>query len=189
MKADTNNLTGKLLIAMPGMGDPRFEYALVYICAHSGDGAMGLIINKPNPKLAFKTLITQLKIKITDSIVDTTIYFGGPVEPMRGFILHSSDYPGGADTLNIDKSFSMTATPDILRDMACGNGPDIRILALGYAGWAAGQLEAELMQNGWLICDASHELVFDQDNSNKWAAALATLGVDPSMLSSQAGRA
>ena len=108
---------------------------------------------------------------------------------MRGFVLHSSDYPGGVDTLNIDKSFSMTATPGILQDIASGNGPDIRILVLGYAGWAAGQLEAELMQNGWLICDASHELVFDQDNSNKWAAALATLGVDPSMLSSQAGRA
>ena len=189
MTTEVMNLAGKLLVAMPAMGDVRFEYAVVYVCAHSDEGTMGLIVNKPNPKLKFKKLLNQLNISFNGSIIDTKVHFGGPVEQIRGFILHSSDYQAGVDTLNVDESFSMTATPDILEDMAKGDGPDISLLALGYSGWASGQVEAELLQNGWLICDATYELVFNIANSDKWAAALASLGVDPLMLSSQAGRA
>ena len=189
MKTEVMNLAGKLLVAMPAMGDVRFEYSVVYVCAHSDEGTMGLIVNKPNPKLKFKKLLNQQNISFNGSIIDTKVHFGGPVEQIRGFILHSSDYQAGVDTLNVDKSFSMTATPDILEDMAKGDGPDISLLALGYSGWASGQVEAELLQNGWLICDATYDLVFNIANSDKWAAALASLGVDPLMLSSQAGRA
>ena len=110
------NLAGKLLVAMPAMGDVRFEYSVVYVCAHSDEGTMGLIVNKPNPKLKFKKLLNQLNISFNGSIIDTKVHFGGPVEQIRGFILHSSDYQAGVDTLNVDESFSMTATPDILED-------------------------------------------------------------------------
>ena len=189
MKTEVMNLAGKLLVAMPAMGDVRFEYSVVYVCAHSDEGTMGLIVNKPNPKLKFKKLLNQLNISFNGSIIDTTVHFGGPVEQIRCCILLSSDYLAGVDTLNVDESFSMTATPDILEDMVKGDGPDISLLALGYSGWASGQVEAELLQNGWLICDATYDLVFNIANSDKWAAALASLGVDPLMLSSQAGRA
>ena len=189
MKTESMNLAGKLLVAMPGMGDVRFEYSVIYICAHSKDGTMGLIVNKPNPKLNFKKLLSQLNIRSNLSIIDTMVHFGGPVEQVRGFILHSSDYQAGVDTLNVDGTFSMTATPDILKDIAKGEGPDISLLALGYSGWASGQLELELLQNGWLICDATYDLVFKVADNDKWASALASLGVDPLMLSTQAGRA
>ena len=118
MKTESMNLAGKLLVAMPGMGDVRFEYSVIYICAHSKDGTMGLIVNKPNPKLNFKKLLSQLNISSNLSIIDTMVHFGGPVEQVRGFILHSSDYQAGVDTLNVDGIFSMTATPDILKDIA-----------------------------------------------------------------------
>lgn len=184
------NLSGKLLIAMPGMGDPRFERSVIFICAHSEDGAMGLIVNKPAPDLTFGQLLKQLDIPEPDDPSRAIrVHFGGPVEHVRGFVLHSTDYGGEGTTLHIDDRFGMTATLDILQAIARGEGPASSLLALGYAGWGPGQLEAEILRNGWLTCDASPDLVFSERNDLKWTRALATLGVDPRSLSGSAGRA
>ena len=183
------NLCGKLLIAMPGMGDPRFDKSVVYMCDHSDEGAMGLIINKPTPEITFASLLEQLSIEGATEDQDTRIYFGGPVEVGRGFVLHSGDYHLKDATLKVDDRFGMTATRDVLTDMANGAGPKAVLLALGYAGWGAGQLEAELQQNGWLTCDATPEVVFNVPDTDKWTAALKLLGVDALMLSATAGRA
>ena len=185
----SDSLEGKLLIAMPGMGDPRFEHSVVFMCAHSGDGALGLIVNKPAPELRFATLIKQLGMEVGDPKRDIRIHFGGPVENGRGFVLHSSDYRSEGATLQVDKTFGMTATMDVLEQIAKGEGPDSALLALGYSGWGPGQLESEILQNGWLTCDAAPEIVFGEDDDRKWSDALKTLGVDPLMLSGTAGRA
>ena len=189
MPENTVNLCGKLLIAMPGMGDPRFEKSVVYMCAHSDDDAMGLIINKPTPEVTFPKLLAQLSIDGAKDAPDTRIYFGGPVELGRGFVLHSGEYHLEDMTLTVDDRFGMTATRDVLMDMVAGKGPDKALLALGYSGWGAGQLEGELQQNGWLTCDATPEVVFDVPDADKWVAALKLLGIDPFMLSATAGRA
>ena len=183
------NLSGKLLIAMPGMGDPRFEKSVVFLCAHSADGAMGLIVNKPAPDLSFSNLLRQLKIARSDRSRDIRVHFGGPVEHGRGFVLHSGDYAGSEATLRVDPRFGMTATIDILEAIAKGDGPRESLLALGYAGWGPGQLETEILSNGWLTCDSDPDLVFSPDNTGKWTAALRTLGIDPLGLSASAGRA
>jgi putative transcriptional regulator len=185
----SESLEGKLLIAMPGMGDPRFEHSVVFMCAHSGDGALGLIVNKPAPELRFATLIKQLGMEVGDPKRDIRIHFGGPVENGRGFVLHSADYRSEGATLQVDKTFGMTATMDVLEQIAKGEGPDSALLALGYSGWGPGQLESEILQNGWLTCDAAPEIVFGEDDDRKWSDALRTLGVDPLMLSGTAGRA
>ena len=187
--AAPESLEGQLLISMPGMGDPRFEKSVVFMCAHSGDGALGLIVNKPAPELRFETLLEQLGIDVPDPKRDIRIHFGGPVEHGRGFVLHSADYHSDASTLQVGDAFGMTATLDVLEAMARGSGPDSALLALGYAGWGPGQLEAEIMANGWLTCDAHPDIVFGQDDSRKWTAALKTLGVDALTLSGTAGRA
>lgn len=183
------DLQGKLLIAMPGMGDPRFERSLVYLCAHSEGGAMGLIVNKPAVDLTFAALLTQLGIERGDRTRDIRVHFGGPVEHGRGFVLHSGDYDGSEATLKVDSRFGMTATIDILAALAQGKGPAESILALGYAGWGPGQLEDEIGKNGWLTCDADPLLVFSKDNPAKWSRALKAIGVEPLMLSATAGRA
>ena len=183
------NLSGKLLIAMPGMGDPRFEHSVVFLCAHSDDGAMGLIVNKPAPDLSFDDLQEQLGIKRSDKSQEIRVHFGGPVEHARGFVLHSADYGGEGATLKVDNRFGMTATVDILQAIAAGEGPSSSLLALGYAGWGPGQLEDEILRNGWLTCDAAPDLVFSDRNDSKWSDALKTIGVDPISLSSTAGRA
>jgi len=189
MPDDNINVCGKLLIAMPGMGDPRFEKSVVYMCAHSDDGAMGLIINKPTPEVTFKNLLDQLSIEFTSNDRATPIYFGGPVELGRGFVLHTAEYHLEESTLKVDEQFGMTATRDVLTDMANGAGPKKALVALGYAGWGAGQLESELQQNGWLTCDATPDVVFETPDVDKWAAALKLLGVDALMLSATAGHA
>ena len=186
---DTDGLTGKLLIAMPGMGDPRFEHSVVYMCAHSDDGAMGLIINKPAPELNFNDLLEQLDIPQSEDSKKIKVNFGGPVENGRGFVLHSADYNGNASTLKVSDSVGMTATLDILEDISRGCGPSSAFLALGYAGWGPGQLEGELQHNGWLTCDAPLDLIFDPDATTKWERALGILGIDPLLLSSTGGRA
>lgn len=183
------NLSGKLLIAMPGMGDPRFEHSVVFLCAHSEDGAMGLIVNKPADGLSFDELQEQLGIARSDKSQPIRVHFGGPVEHARGFVLHSADYGGEGTTLKVDDRFGMTATLDILQAIAAGEGPHSSILALGYAGWGPGQLEDEILRNGWLTCDAAPDLVFSDQNESKWSKALKTIGVDPISLSSTAGRA
>ena len=189
MESENLNLAGKLLVAMPGMGDRRFSHSVVYISTHSEDGAMGLIVNKPNPKLDSKSLLDHLNIPTGPSMPDIPVHFGGPVEQARGFLLHSAEYTGDPDTLRINTDFALTATVDILKKLSEGGGPKISLLALGYSGWAAGQLEAELLANGWLICDASFEIVFGLADVDKWAMALNSLGIDPLMLSAQSGRA
>ena len=184
------DLSGKLLIAMPGMGDPRFEHSVIFMCAHSDEGAMGLIVNKPAPELTLGQLLKQLDIPMPDDPARAIrVHFGGPVEHVRGFVLHSADYSGHGTTLRVDDRFGMTATLDILQAIARGQGPQSSILALGYAGWGPGQLEAEILGNGWLTCDASPDLVFAPRDDTKWSRALGTLGVDPILLSSKAGRA
>ena len=187
--AESDNLTGKLLIAMPGMGHPRFEKSVIFLCAHSAEGSMGLIINKPAPGVRIGDLLKQLSIPGGAGGQDGAVHFGGPVEHGRGFVLHSADYALNSSTLQVTPRFGMTATLDILQDIAKGAGPERRIVALGYAGWGAGQLDAEIHSNGWLTCDATPEIVFAPDNSAKWTAALKSLGVDPLSLSAAAGRA
>ncbi|WP_373286805.1 YqgE/AlgH family protein [Actibacterium pelagium] len=183
------DLTGKLLIAMPGMGDPRFDQSVVFMCAHSDDGAMGLIVNKPADQVSFKDLLEQLGIPRQSEDDGIHVYFGGPVDHARGFVLHSGDYDVPPATLHVDDSFGMTATLAILEDLAYGQGPKKSLLALGYAGWGPGQLEDEIQANGWLTCDASPDLVFGEEDGDKWAQALASMGVDARLLSADAGRA
>ena len=186
---DASDLSGRLLVAMPGMGDPRFDGSVVFVCAHSEDGAMGLIVNKPAPELDVTDLLKQLEIDVSPGARPIRVHFGGPVEVGRGFVLHSADYGENGSTLRVDERFGMTATLDILQDLASGGGPSSALLALGYAGWGPGQLEAELQANGWLVCEATSEIVFDKADDGKWRAALASLGVDALMLSSAGGRA
>lgn len=183
------DLSGKLLIAMPGMGDPRFTRSVVFLCAHSEDGAMGLIINKPARDVQFADLLEQLSIDSAPEAKAPRIHFGGPVEHARGFVLHSADYETNKSTLRIDERFGMTATLDVLEDIARGAGPQASLLALGYSGWGPGQLEEEIGANGWLIGDSDADLVFSSDDCSKWGAALEGLGIDPISLSGAAGRA
>lgn len=189
-RTDTpDDLSGKLLIAMPGMADPRFSNAVVLICAQSDEGAMGIIINKRVPDLSLDDLLEQLEIDRGAGSAGVGVFFGGPVEGGRGFVLHSADYDGNPSTLRVDDKIAMTATKDILVDIARGSGPAEVLPALGYSGWGPGQLEGELQQNAWLMVDADAAIVFDPDDSGKWARSLRKLGIDPSMLSSGGGRA
>lgn len=183
------DLTGKLLIAMPGMGDPRFEHSVVFMCSHTDEGAMGLIVNKPAGDVRLSDLLEQLDIAPEPPGRDLPVYFGGPVEGARGFVLHSCDYASSLQSLEVSPDYAMTATLDVLEDIAQGAGPENVLMMLGYAGWGPGQLEAEIGQNGWLTAEAEPELVFDCPAAEKWVAALATLGIDPVSLSSSAGRA
>ncbi|MEZ5912639.1 MAG: YqgE/AlgH family protein [Paracoccaceae bacterium] len=184
-----SNLSGKLLIAMPGMSDPRFEYSVVFLCDHSPERAMGLIVNKPSDAVRFDELLEQLGIDRAPGARDIRVFFGGPVEMGRGFVLHSRDEDDREVTLPVDERFGMTATLDILEDLARGEGPKRAIFALGYAGWGPGQLEDEILQNGWLTCDASPDLVFRDDSGGLWEAAIRSLGIDPLLLSASAGHA
>lgn len=183
------DLSGKLLIAMPGIDDPRFDQSVIFVCAHSEEGAMGIIVNKPSEEVQLDDLLSHLEIDGTDLTDGQSVFFGGPVEGGRGFILHSEDYIGNETTLHVGDLFSMTATRDILEDIAKGTGPRQALAALGYAGWAAGQLEGELQQNAWLTVDADRAIVFSPDHDGKWVAALAKLGIDPLLLSSEGGHA
>jgi putative transcriptional regulator len=186
---DQGFLDGQLLIAMPGMGDPRFERAVIFMCAHSPEGAMGLIVNKPAPELKFKVLLRQLGISSEVDLDETPVHFGGPVEHGRGFVLHSSEYGVEGGSLRVNPCFAMTATLDVLQDMARGAGPRKALLALGYAGWGPGQLEGEIQANGWLTAAADPALVFDGSDGAKWEAALRSLSIDPRLLSAGGGRA
>lgn len=187
--SDSSDLSGKLLVAMPGMGDPRFEQSVIYLCAHSPEGSMGLIVNKPAIGVSVEHLLDQLKVPDGAGRRAIRVHFGGPVENGRGFVLHSMDYNSEGSTLQVDDRFGMTGTLDILEDIAKQRGPARQILALGYAGWGAGQLEDEIRRNGWLTCDATPDVVFDTGDDDKWTAALASLGIDPLLLSATAGRA
>jgi putative transcriptional regulator len=185
-----------MLIAMPTMGDERFARSVIYMCAHSSEGAMGIIVNHPAINVSFPDLLVQLEVVGSPDLIElpsgtggVKVLKGGPVETSRGFVLHSSDFFIENSTLPIDDGVCLTATLDILKAIARGDGPRSAVLALGYAGWAPGQLENEINENGWLHCAADQDLIFGQDVEAKYQRALKKIGVDLGMLSSQAGHA
>jgi len=194
-------LDGHFLVAMPGMNDERFERSVIFVCAHSDDGAMGFILNRPQP-LGFEELLENLdldsqarrkadasrKVGMSECARDFPIQFGGPVDTGRGFVLHSDDYMSES-TMPVNDDLCLTATVDILRAIKDGCGPERGVMLLGYAGWAPGQLEAEIAANAWLSCPASDEIVFDRDHSSKYERVLNHMGVSPAMLSMEAGHA
>ena len=189
-------LDGQMLIAMPSMGDERFARSVIYICAHSTEGAMGIIVNQPAPHVSFPDLLVQLEvipaadlIQLPTQAEGVKVLKGGPVDTQRGFVLHSSDFFIENSTLPIDEGICLTATLDILKAIAKGDGPKSAILALGYAGWAPGQLETEIQHNGWLHCAADLDLIFGQDTGGKYEKAMRKIGIDLGMLSSEAGHA
>jgi putative transcriptional regulator len=189
-------LDGQMLIAMPSMGDERFSRSVIYVCAHSSEGAMGIIVNQPAAHITFPDLLVQLEVVGAPDLIqlpphagDVKVLKGGPVETSRGFVLHSADFFIENSTLPIDEGICLTATLDILKAIARGDGPRSAVLALGYAGWAPGQLENEINQNGWLHCTADPELIFGQDTDGKYKQALSKIGINLGMLSSEAGHA
>ncbi|HMB48016.1 MAG TPA: YqgE/AlgH family protein [Afifellaceae bacterium] len=190
-------LNGQLLIAMPGMADTRFARALVYMCAHSADeGAMGIVVNQPEPDLNMRDLLVQLNIvpdahsaQLANKVDEIRVHRGGPVESGRGFVLHSADFMLNDASLRVGKNIGLTSTLEILRAIASGSGPQEAIFALGYAGWAPGQLETEIVSNGWLHAPADEAILFDANIDTKYDRALAKLGIAPAMLSADAGHA
>jgi len=184
-----SELTGKLLVAMPGIGDPRFKNAVIYLCAHSAEGAMGLVINKLSPDVDIDDVYDQSDLKNLEAPDHMDVHIGGPVETGRGFVLHNAGYMLEEETLVVDAAFAMTASQTILKDIALKNGPRDFIFCLGYSGWGPAQLEDELATNGWLVCEAKSDIVFQVDESDKWARAIESLGVNPALLSAEAGNA
>jgi putative transcriptional regulator len=186
--SEGNYLTGRLIVAMPNMLDPRFTRTVIYLCAHNEDAAMGLVVNRLIGSITFPDLLDQLGIENEDADKDIRVHFGGPVESGRGFVLHTAEYRQDG-TLPVTEQVALTATVDVLRDMAAGRGPRRSLLALGYAGWGRGQLDAEIQANSWLHVEPDEELVFDSDLDGKWERAINKLGFDPSLLSGDAGHA
>jgi putative transcriptional regulator len=182
-------LNGQLLIAMPGIGDPRFERSLILVCAHDGEHAMGIALNRPVEGLTVPDLLQRLEIKTAGPVDDDLVLMGGPVEIERGFVLHTDDYHAEY-SLDVEGGLALSTTREVLEAMGSHNQhPRRAILALGYSGWGAGQLEREIRENVWLTVEADEALVFDDDYETKWARALGKLGVDPQFLSGEAGRA
>lgn len=189
-------LTGMFLVAMPGMMDQRFDRAVIYLCAHSDDGAMGIIVNKPAEDIVFPELLQQLEIipekpsiSLPSQAGNMKVLRGGPVETSRGFVLHSVPVEPIEGSVTAGDEIRLSATIDILKAIARGQGPDEAIFALGYAGWASGQLESEIQDNGWMICPMNRKILFDQEFDTKYLRALGSLGIDPAMLSPLAGHA
>ncbi len=186
--SDDQFLTGQLLIAMPVMNDPRFAQSVIYVCAHTPDGAMGLVVNRPLAKPSFDDLLRQLEIEPLPPARRIRICVGGPVDNARGFVLHTADWTGEG-SLKVNDALALTASLDVLKAFAEGGGPREGILALGYAGWGPGQLEAEIQQNAWLSLPAQENLLFGAEHDTKWRRALATMKIDPLLLSGSAGHA
>ncbi len=183
------DLTGRLLVALPRIGDPRFTRSVILMCAHSPEFAMGIVINKPMPGLSLPQLFEQLDVPVEGRIADGWVLDGGPVSSDRGFVLHTEDVFNESATLEIDDDLCMTATRDILHVMASDHPPKRSVLALGYSGWGAGQLEMELAANAWIVSDPDPELVFGGGHEDKWRQALERVGVDSGRLQIDAGRA
>lgn len=179
--------SGQLLLAMPGIGDPRFEKAVIAVCTHDERGALGIGIGRLAPRLGFHALLEQFDIPAGEA-PDVPVHLGGPVEPQRGFVLHSLDW-GGQDTMEVNSRFALTNTIDILRAIAEGKGPSRWLAALGYAGWADGQLDEEMTRHGWFSCAASEKLLFDTPVEQRWRDAFKSAGIDPRLLSASAGQA
>ncbi|MBM1172776.1 YqgE/AlgH family protein [Microvirga arabica] len=193
---ESTYLDGQLLVAMPGMMDERFARAVIFICAHSSEGAMGIILNRPAANVTMPDLLVQLeivpeleRIRLPQKVGNMQVLMGGPVETSRGFVLHSPDFHLAQSTLPIDDGICLTATIDILRAIAAGRGPENAVLALGYAGWGAGQLEMEMQANGWLNTPADAEIVFNTAADVRYEMALRRIGIEPAMLSMEAGHA
>lgn len=189
-------LDGQMLIAMPTMQDERFARSVIYVCAHSSDGAMGIVLNRKAPDVSFRDLLVQLDIiepeqaiRLPNTVSRAHVLKGGPVETSRGFVLHSPDFFVDNATLPIDDGVCLTATLDILKAIVRGDGPRMAVLALGYAGWSPGQLEREMQDNGWLHCPTDRSMIFDADLESKYDRAMRMIGIDPAMLSSEAGHA
>lgn len=187
-KKSDSCLTGKMVVAMPNMKDPRFENTVIFICGHDQSGAMGLVINKLVENITLNSLLEQLQIEIEEVIEDKPIYYGGPVEMGRGFVLHSAEYTHDS-SVKIGDDLMLTATIEILRDIARSKGPEKCLLALGYAGWSPGQLEQEIQSNCWLEVEADNQVLFETPLDQRWKKTLLNLGIDPAMLSVEAGHA
>lgn len=183
------DLTGKLLVAMPGIGDPRFSRSVILVCAHSEDYTMGLVLNKPMDDLTLPELLTQLGIEQNIQLPDSYVLNGGPVGSDRGFVVHSTDYFSEGATVEVADTFSMTATRDILRALASQGAPEHAAMTLGYAGWGPGQVEHELSEHAWLVSDPHNDIVFGASHSRKWEQTLALIGIDPAHLHQTGGRA
>lgn len=181
-------LDGQLLVAMPAMNDPNFEKSVVYLCAHSDQGAVGLVINRSTDGISFREILKQLNIE-AEGAPERPILIGGPVEQERGFVLHSADYCQDDATLVTREGIGMTATLDVLRAIARGEGPRNALLAIGYSGWGPGQLESEIQANGWLTAPPDEAILFDENFDTKWDRAIEQLGIDPDFLSSDFGHA
>ncbi len=181
-------LTGQILIAMPSMRDPRFAQSVIFVCAHTEDGAMGVVLNQPLKRPKFSDLLSQLGVAPRPPKREIRLGTGGPVDDDRGFVLHSPDWTAEG-SLAVDENYMLTANLEVLHAIAAGGGPERGFLALGYAGWDAGQLDEEIKQNAWLSAPADAAIVYDGDDTTKWQRALATLRIDPGMLSGMAGRA
>lgn len=184
------SLVGQVLVAMPGIGDPRFEHAVILICAHEPDHAMGLRLDSPAPAIDLKAVLTKMDVPAADTVEGVPVMVGGPVERERGFVLHTDDWSSPEASIAFGGGLAMTGTKDALVAMTDPvGGPSRSTLLLGYAGWGEGQLEDELTENVWLVSDADHDLIFDRDHDTKWSRALARIGVDGARLSGQAGHA
>ncbi len=181
-------LTGQLLIAMPAMNTPHFAQAVIYVCAHTPDGAMGIVLNRPLSSPTFGDLLEQLEVTPIPPIRQIELFRGGPVDSARGFVLHTADWTGDG-SLMVDPDVALTASLDVLKAIADGGGPKHGFLALGYAGWGPGQLDREMTENAWLSAPASVDIVFDPHHDTKWHRAMAILKVNPIMLSDTAGHA
>ncbi len=181
-------LVGQLLLSMPGIGDPRFERVVIAMCVHDADGALGLVVNRPHRSLTVRALMEQLDIDAGETPADNMVMIGGPVEPGRGFVLHTPEYEGQS-TINVDGKWAMTSTIDVLKAIAAGKGPRRWRAALGYTGWGDGQLEGELTRHGWLTAPGAIKLLFDTPPADCWPAAFGSIGVNVRQLSAMAGRA
>lgn len=181
-------LTGQLLVAMPAMSDPRFERSVIYMCSHSPNGAMGLVINRLFDEVDFRMVLDQLDIRGGSDMTSQRVFCGGPVEMGRGFVLHSDDCLRDG-SVEVDDGIALSATVEMLQLVADGNGPQRSLMALGYSGWGPGQLEREVRENGWLTVAADQDLVFETDPASKWERALAKIGISPELLSADAGHA
>jgi putative transcriptional regulator len=181
-------LQGQLLLAMPTMGDPRFERTVIYMCAHNASGAMGIVVNKLLDTISFPDMLEQLNIPATPAHAQIRVHYGGPVESNRGFVLHSTDFMREGTAL-VGEGFALTGTLDVLRAMALGQGPKHALLALGCAGWAPGQLDAEIQANGWLHAPAETDLIFGVAEGEMWSKGMSRLGIDIAALSGTAGHA
>lgn len=186
---EVTNLTGRTLIAMPDMGDERFDHSVILLCAHSDEGAMGLMINMPTEGVSLRNLAEQLDIDMHADFQDRPVHTGGPVEQERGFVLHTADYASSLSTLPVTESIAMTGTLDVIEDLVEGTGPEVALICLGYCGWGPGQLEAEIVQNAWLVGEAPLPLIFRTPDARKWEAALANENISALALSTTGGRA